>query len=170
MNLRACATLILLVGAWPARSEPLQLALWDPVQLRPASASIEGLRLNLIYGRNRNLTGLDVGLVNRLDGSCTGWQGGAVNQVKGSFTGIQDGWLYSEAGTSLTGLQMGAVTRSGSLSGIQWGLVNLGGKVSGLQLGLYNQCSSLQGLQVGLLNHETGNKDWPFLPLARWSF
>jgi hypothetical protein len=170
MTLRLTAATLLLASTLPALAEPLQLALWDPVQLRPASASIEGLRLNLVYGRNRNLSGLDFGLVNRLDGSCTGWQGGAVNRVDGSFTGIQDGWLYSEVGGPLTGLQTAALTRAGTLTGIQWGLVNLSGKVQGVQVGLYNQCSSLRGLQVGLLNRETGNPDWPFLPLLRWSF
>jgi len=93
-----------------------------------------------------------------------------VNLVAGSHTGIQYGWLLSEVGGSLSGLQSALLNRTGTLSGIQWGLVNLSGKVQGVQVGLFNQCTSLQGLQVGLLNRETGNADWPYLPLLRWSF
>lgn len=152
-----------------AVAEPFQLAVWNPVQIRPASESIEGVRLNLFYGRNADLLGLDYGLVNQLDGTCTGWQGGMANLVAGDFTGIQDACLYAQVGGDLTGIQSGFVTRNGSLTGIELGCVNLAGPVQGIQLGLYNDCASLQGLQLGLLNRDRSNARLPYLPLVRWS-
>ena len=41
---------------------PIQLALVPPVQLVPEDESIQGVRLNLIYCRNKNVSGVDIGL------------------------------------------------------------------------------------------------------------
>ncbi|MFA7331712.1 MAG: hypothetical protein WC326_11635 [Candidatus Delongbacteria bacterium] len=168
MNRVFVAAVCVVGAARLALAEPFQLAVWDPVQLRPAAADIEGLRLSLFYGRNHDLLGLDAGLVNRLDGSGTGIQYGAANHVAGSFTGLQEAWLYSATEGSLTGIQSACLTRCGSLTGIELGVVNWAGSVQGLQLGLYNRCSGLHGLQIGLLNHDASDSRLPILPLLRW--
>lgn len=48
----------------PTKITPLQLSVWNPVQLVPDDWDVWGLRLNLPYGMNRDLYGLDVGVFN----------------------------------------------------------------------------------------------------------
>lgn len=171
-RLASLATLALLGLAPTLRADqPLQLALWETVQLVDASESITGLRLNL-YGVNRDLVGVDLGGVNRLTGSGTGLQVGLGNLVEGDFTGVQWGWagggaIFNQA-RALTGVQVGLVNLSESLSGIDLGAINLGGRLDGLQIGLFNQCDNLNGLQIGLLNHVRGRKRLPLLPLVNF--
>ncbi len=51
--------------AWESTGwTPVQLSLFRPVQVFDDGRDVYGLRLNLLYGRNRNLVGLDLGLVN----------------------------------------------------------------------------------------------------------
>jgi hypothetical protein len=169
-KLLTLGALVVGAGLRAAEAKPLQLALFNPVQVRPATDSIEGARLNVIYGKNVGLTGVDVGLVNHLTGSCTGLQNGPVNITEGSFTGIQDGWLYSRTNGSITGIQSGAITINGAITGLQAGFVNLAGAVDGIQFGVFNQCAGLSGLQIGLLNQDLSNQKWPLLPLVRWAF
>jgi hypothetical protein len=58
--------------------QPIQLALFNPIQLAPEGESIKGLRLSLIYGKNASLTGVDWGFVNHLTASSIGIQWGAA--------------------------------------------------------------------------------------------
>ncbi|HQO41156.1 MAG TPA: hypothetical protein PK986_11850, partial [Spirochaetota bacterium] len=46
---------------------PLQLALFNPVQIFDEKCNVYGLRLNLIYGVNSDLYGIDIGMVNKAD-------------------------------------------------------------------------------------------------------
>lgn len=62
-------------------TKPIQVALISPVQLVPPETSVIGLRLNLIYGVNRDVAGLDVGLVNQTTGAGAGLQYGLVGLV-----------------------------------------------------------------------------------------
>ena len=48
------------------RITPLQVSIWDPIQLVPDDWDVWGFRLNLPFGQNRNLYGADVGIFNRL--------------------------------------------------------------------------------------------------------
>jgi len=41
---------------------PFQLSLVTPVAILSDSSSVNGLRINLIYGANENMTGVDLGL------------------------------------------------------------------------------------------------------------
>lgn len=43
---------------------PIQAAVWDPIQLFPERFDVYGLRCNLVYGSNQEVTGLDAGLIN----------------------------------------------------------------------------------------------------------
>jgi hypothetical protein len=46
------------------RKKPIQLALFNPVQIAPEESSIIGVRLSLLYGKNANMNGLQLGLIN----------------------------------------------------------------------------------------------------------
>ena len=87
----------------------------------PASSSITGLRLVLLYGANQNVSGLDLGLVTQTTGDQFGVQWGPVHIVEGNFTG----W------------QMGAVNLvKGYFVGLQYGIANItNGGVHGVQFG-----------------------------------
>jgi predicted transcriptional regulator with HTH domain len=154
-------------------TKPIQLSLFDPVQIFKADQSIKGLRLNIIYSNNVDVTGLDIGLlVNRAtgdfkgiqfglvnidDGDATGWVAGAVNVTEGQFTGLQgSGNLFNQAGGS-HGAQFGWINRTT-------------GKMSGLQLGLVNIAESADGLQIGLINLINTGAKFKFFPIVNWSF
>ena len=106
-----------------AQGSPVQLSLFNPVQIVPEAKGISGLRLNLIYTKNTTMTGFDVGLVNQTTGSVVGvqwtavglvggdfegWQSGAVNLTDGRFTGFQSAWLYNST-NHCKGLQIALV-------------------------------------------------------------
>src|SRR5258708_28740435 len=76
-----------------AEGSPIQIALIAPVQIVGPTKSVSGLRLDLIYGKNVNVTGLDWGIVNHSTGTEFAWQSGAVNMVEKDFTGFQEGWV-----------------------------------------------------------------------------
>lgn len=125
-----------------SQGNPIQLALFNPIQIVPENESVSGLRLNLIYTKNANVTGLDLGLVNETtgkqlgvqwgfvnltDGGFSGWQAGSVNITKGSSVGLQTGWVnYHES--NFNGLQISIVNYSATLKGLQIGLINIIGK------------------------------------------
>ena len=52
-----------------SQGNPIQLALFNPIQIVPEGESVNGIRLNLIYTKNANVTGFDMGLVNQTTGS-----------------------------------------------------------------------------------------------------
>ena len=132
----------LLLAAFSSKSfgqgEPIQLSLVNPIQIVHESKSINGLRFNLIYGKNANVTGLDLGLVNQTTGRQTGVQWGFVNMTKNDFKGWQSGFVNLSNGSSL-GLQTGAVNyHQGHFNGLQFSIVNYSATLKGLQLGLIN--------------------------------
>jgi len=121
-----------------AQEKPVQLALFNPVQIFPENTSIAGLRINLIYGKNVSVTGLDWGFVNSTTGAQTGIQFGAVNLTDGGFKGWQEGLVNVTKGSSV-GLQAGAVSyHQGHFNGLQFSIVNYAATLKGLQLGLIN--------------------------------
>ncbi|MDH3267508.1 MAG: hypothetical protein OEM46_01515 [Ignavibacteria bacterium] len=121
-----------------AQEKPIQLSLFNPIQIFPESSSIAGLRFNLIYGKNANVTGLDLGLVNQTTGSQTGVQWGGVNLNDGGFKGWQSGFVNVTKGSSL-GLQTAAVNyHLGHFNGLQFSIVNYAATLKGLQIGLIN--------------------------------
>lgn len=106
-------TISLALPAYGADRTPVQLALINPVQVFPETTSVQGLRINLIYGVNANLQGLDWGLVNRVTQATSGLQLGAFPVGGVNITG------------DLKGLQLGGV----------WGGVNIAeGDATGMQL------------------------------------
>lgn len=139
-----------------AQTRPINIALFNPVQIFPESNSIEGIRINLIYGKNAAVTGLDWGLVNHVgSGGFKGVQLGFINLVEGNVTGWQNGFINIS---------------KRNVEGFQWGWFNSGGHVSGFQLGLLNFADSMYGLQIGLLNFIHSGGLFPVFPIVNWSF
>ena len=112
-------------------SKPIQLSLFHPVQIFDKETSIKGLRINLIYGVNKDVSGIDIGLINKVQGDFLGYQGGIINLIDGNVTGWQDGCVNIVNGQTV-GLQTG------------W-LYNFSKEVSGVQFGLINKTESLYG-------------------------
>jgi hypothetical protein len=147
---------------------PVQLSLWDSVQVIDPERSIHGLRLTLPYGRNWDVQGVDIGIVNRVNHDLSGLQLSVAGFVDGQMKGLQYNWLISSVGAEAQGAQFGIVNRVGSLQGVQFGAVNYArdgasgagfaavnvyeGPSVGAMLGLVNYASRIEGVQLGVVN------------------
>lgn len=163
---------------------PVQLSVVPQVQLLDRETSVTLLRLNLLWGRNRDVRWLDAGLVNHVDGSFTGLALGVGNltgeEVRGVTVGLWNaaGWnlegvqagLLNAVGHDSVGGQYGVMNHAENVRGLQCGLLNHAWTVQGLQLGLLNVTGQLDGLQVGLLNLVTERYAYPALPLINASW
>lgn len=132
---------------------PVMFSLWTPAQLPSDQYEVQGLRLDLFYGRCQNLYGLDLGLVNHTLGKETGLSFGLVNLVEGKFVG----------------LQLGAVNVADRAAALQVGVYNGADDLSGVQIGLINHTRLMRGVQVGLVN-VIENNDLSFLPIVNFFF
>ena len=154
--LTICFLFLFLSSLSHAQNKPINVALFNPIQIFPENNSITGVRINLIYGKNVSVEGLDWGLVNSVG--------------NGGFTGIQWGFLNMDEG-NFVGWQSGAVNLSDeNVKGLQWGWFNSGKHVSGLQIGLINMAGSLYGIQIGLINFIKTGGQFPVFPIVNWSF
>lgn len=139
-----------------AENKPVQVAVFNPIQIFPEDASIGGVRINLIYGRNAYVSGVDFGLVNHTTTGLTkGWQTGVVGLVDKDFMGFQDNAVN---------------VVKGNMEGFQWGFVNYAHYANGLQLGLVNYAASMKGVQIGLVNIIGQGGQFPIFPIVNWSF
>jgi len=139
-----------------AQEKPIQLSLFNPIQIFPESSSIAGLRFNLIYGKNANVTGFDIGLVNQSTGIQKGVQWGALNLTDGGMVGWQDGLVNITKGSSV-GLQTAAVNYHQ-------------GHFNGLQISIVNYSATLKGLQIGLINIIGEGGFLPVFPIFNFDF
>jgi hypothetical protein len=161
----------LLPSSARGQEKPFQIALLGPpLQLVSDVESINGLRVNLLYGVNRNVSGFDVGVINRVDQDFAGVQIGLVG-----FTDRHGKWWQANAinftREEFTGAQTGLVNLSGSGEGLQLGpLFNRTGEFSGFQMALVNVADDLYGVQVGLLNIIRSKERFPFVPIVNWKF
>lgn len=133
---------------------PLQIGIFGGnVQICAPETEITGLRLNLIYGDNDDVTGLDLGIVS--GSACiNGLRLNAINLSDEHSGGVEIG-LANVAKTEMVGWQCG--------------ILNYADSMSGFQLGLINHCCSLYGIQIGLINViETGSIT--MLPIVNWAF
>jgi hypothetical protein len=132
---------------------PFQVSLFSPVALPPTNAeSVEGIRLNLIYGMAHHVAGIDLGLVNRTEAYTHGVAVGLANWTDGDLYGIalsasvnvaRDGRLH---GVAVAPFNYGDV----DMRGISIGAINVLSSVHGLAVGgLANISSSVRGLAVG---------------------
>ncbi|HUI30330.1 MAG TPA: hypothetical protein VLX91_08935 [Candidatus Acidoferrales bacterium] len=147
---------IVLPSTGAAQSVPINIALFNPVQIFSESHTVTGLRIDLIYGKNAGIAGLDWGLVNGVgSGGVSGLQWGFVNSNDGDFFGLQGGFINLS---------------DGDVHGVQYGFYNYGGHVSGLQLGFINNAGSMKGIQIGLINIIKTGGFMPVFPIINWSF
>ena len=115
--------ILLLIGTTQVFAEgtkQIQISLVNPIQIFREDTSIEGARINFLYGLNANLKGLDLGLANGIKGNVEGVELGFVNYVQGNFLGFQ---------------QSAANFTRANFTGIQSGFYNYAGKMKGFQLG-----------------------------------
>ena len=142
------------VGA--AQTKPINIALFNPIQVFPENNSIEGIRINFIYGKNAGMTGFDWGLVNQVGtGGMKGIQWGFVNLNDGNVVGWQSGAFN---------------INEKDVKGFQFGWYNKGAHVNGFQLGLVNSAETLYGLQIGIINFIKTGGQFPVFPIVNWSF
>lgn len=173
--LSALIVLSLVGMAMAEDAKPLQLALFNPVQMVPETKSIAGVSLGLIYTVNKDVTGFSLtilgvnratgdvkgvewGLGNWVDGFCYGWQDGFLNRVGTRFVGFQDGLVNITQG-DLTGVQLGAVNwTDGFVHGTQMGIFNYSvGRFIGFQGGLVNVAKGeFSGAALGIVNYAEG--------------
>ena len=152
-----------------AQVKPIQLSIWDTVQLYDQSTSIHGLRLS-IYGVNQEVHGIDWGIIPKVTGDFLGWQAGLVNIVGGSATGYQEGFVNLVDGDFL-GWQSGAVNINKSQTvGLQTAFFNQTNSLRGLQFGLVNITDTLYGLQIGIINLNNSGNPFKFLPIVNFCF
>ncbi len=151
---------------------PFQLAFATPMQIVPENWDVMGLRLNLIYGSNHNVTFLDIGLLNHTINRQTGIQiGGIWNGVEGEMSGIQVGGIINSAGNTymMSGIQVGSINLAGDATGLQVGVFNSANSMQGMQIGVVNNADNLQGAQIGLINLITAGPI-PFMPVLNVGF
>ncbi len=101
---------------------PLQLSIFEPLQLATIDEDVYGIRLNLFEGRNRNVFGIDVG---------------PVNFVSGQLAGIEAG--FYNCANRVKGIQLGFRNDANEVSGVQIGFANTTLRMHGLQIGFFNE-------------------------------
>ena len=187
INHRFCAIAILalfsvLAPAAMAFITPVAVSIVPPVQFPSEEFSVTGARLNLIYGRHRDLYGLDVGLIGNITnqdfvgiGIAGGFNAthgtthiiglqaagiGNFNYMKTTVVGIQLAGLINSniTETHVYGLQLALLNMSEftDIYGVQAGVYNRAKTVYGFQIGLVNVATSLYGVQIGLVNFNGG--------------
>lgn len=164
-------TLLLTARPAMAQEKPIQLSLFNPVQIVPEDQGVSALRLNLIYTKNTSMTGFDMGLVNRTTANGIGIMWTGVGMVDGDFTGWQ-GAMVGIVGGDFVGWQEGLVNLvDGRLKGLQTGLFyNSTNHCNGLQLAIVNTTETMEGIQIGLLNFIKKGGAFRFFPIVNWSF
>jgi hypothetical protein len=153
-------------------STPVQLALWNPIQIFDEGVSVNGLRLSLISGASHDVTGLDLlGIASLTRGSQTGLQLGFYDEVGGDLAGWQLGIFVNDVEGRARGLQSAGISNhAGKGTGVQLAaLLNRTMRMRGLQISLVNWTDELQGVQLGLINVNRKGPI-PFLPIFNFGF
>jgi len=180
----ALAVTAVVPPAFADGAKPINLCLFDPVQIFNRDTAIHGVRLS-IYGRNAELKGIDVGIanwvtgdvaglqygvLNMAEGTMAGLQWGVVNWTKGDFTGWQTGPVQNVDGF-MTGLQTSMIlSMNGGGKGVQFAGISVSDNFVGLQLGIVNYSAELYGLQLGLINIIKEGGFLPFFPIFNFDF
>lgn len=152
-----------------AGNKIFQLSLWGEKQLFPKESSIKLLRLNTIYGINKDGSGFDIGGYGKYEGNFSGWQMNLINITNREVKGLQTG-LYNSAGTSKS-IQIGIINTAKNSVGWQIGIINHAEFINGFQIALlYNTVENFKGLQIGLLNLNWSGEPISCMPIInfRW--
>ena len=161
-------------AAFAEKTSPLQLSVWNPVQLVNAQNSVAGLRFNLLYTDNldssgltlsmgwaktsRNMSGITLGPVNWTDGLSYGFNAGILNYGGSRRVGLDIAAVNIVKGNA-TGLQMGVANWNyGYFHGAQIGVVNYTTEdFVGLDLGAVNITKgNFSGFEAGIVNYVGG--------------
>jgi len=121
----------------------------------PGTASdVDGLRLGLTVGRNRQVNGIDIGAIGSwADGEINGLScSGLYKQCGGAAFGIHMASAMNYASGRLNGCQASLVNSAYCVNGLQLGLVNYVSEGNGLQIGAFNIAETLRGIQIGLVS------------------
>lgn len=158
------AVLVSNVHAADGTPVPVQLSIWNPVQIFDSERSVRGFRYSLLRGVNRDVVGLDLSTVmSSTEGDVIGVQWALVfNDVKGSVWGLQSSALANQAEGGFLGLQLGVVNLVyGDMSGVQlsvMGARNRAGHTRGVQVGaMISIADELIGAQVATLANVADN-------------
>jgi len=138
-----------------APMNPVMFGFFNPAQVPAENYDVAGLRIDLFYGKCRNLTGLDAGVV--------------VNHATGNVTGLQACFVVNYVEKDFTGLQIGLVNIATKVNALQIGLFNGADDMSGLQIGVINDTRMMRGCQIGVIN-VIENSDISFLPIINFFF
>ena len=137
---------------------------WSPIGIAflpvrylqfPGSGSdVDGLRLGLTVGHNRQVNGIDFGTIGSwADGEINGLSFSGIYRCCGGATfGIHLTSAANYSSGELNGCQLSLVNSSYAANGFQLGLVNYVSSGSGFQLGIFNLAETFRGLQIGLVN------------------
>jgi hypothetical protein len=140
----------------PAPMTPFMLGWFSPAQAPAANWDVCGLRLDVFYGKCRNLTGLDAGIL--------------VNRATGDVIGLEACFVVNYVERDFSGLQIGTVNVvSREAKALQIGFYNGAEDMSGLQIGVVNRTRLMRGCQIGVVN-VIENSDIPFLPVINFFF
>ena len=149
---------------------PFLFSIIAPMAIPMDADNVNGLRLNLIYGSNKNVAGVDFGLIQQITGKGDGTQIGALN-IAESMDGPQFGIIGNTAkdiygpqiavggnnADKITGAQLSILFNyAAELGELQFGIINRTLKLGGVQVGLFNFADKSGGTQVGLLNFANG--------------
>lgn len=123
---------------------PVQLSVFDPVQIVKDDQPVTGMRLGLVYTVNTDVSGFSLTLpgMDRATGNFKGFEAGLISCVGGEFRGWQAG-IVSHTANRFAGFQSGLISVTGG---------------------------DFSGLQVGLCNYNGNKEPFEFLPLVNWSF
>lgn len=156
---------------------PIQVSFISPLQLVPEKCSIYGVKLNAVYGYNKQVVGLDTGLLGNVDKiigvqanllannakDCRGLQISPIGNICTDIKGIQIGAANS-CSNNMVGLQVSGTFNFcwHEVNGVQIGFGNFVsgkinesshiGTINGLQIGLINFARNMNGVQIGLIN------------------
>lgn len=133
---------------------PVQIGIvGDSAQLFGADREVVGLRLNLPYSENVEITGLDLGIAGG---------GGTIRGIRLNAINLSD--------VMSCGFEVGLVNIDEAATGFQLGLVNIvKGQMDGLQIGLFNHVGGLHGVQIGIINI-IDSGDVKMMPIVSWAF
>jgi len=134
---------------------PFQLGV--PGTNLPADQTVKGIRLNLLYGKNTNMTGLDINILAL--GETDNFKGVQLNpiwigasKVNNLFTGVGIGTANIHLGQS-TGVVLGGVNFTNDFNGLQLGFVNFNQKKSVINLGGFNFNQGESTVDIGVVNY-----------------
>ena len=168
---KALLALIILFGisAFSFDTIPFQVGIWQPnVQIVPDEINVAGVKINLPYGGNKNITGLDIGFASTSDYTSALQINLVMNQANEQFSGVQFACVNQSENSEWLTVGLMNIT-SDRARGIQLGILNSTMEMRGLQLGILNYTERMSGVQLGFINL-ISESPVMFFPIINMSF